>query len=224
MLKVIKTPTFAEFIKLAINKNMLELHTCIPGKIKEYDESKQKATVVPLLKKKFKDTNGTIANLPILNNVPVFNWSCNNRKTFIHMPLKTGDLGMIIFCDRSIDNYLSSSPQDDREVEPSYHDSPRHHDLSDAWFLPGILPFEISLQNISSSDIIIKNDNFTISISPDGKITINNGTNELIETLSTLIQNLINAKTLTLIGAQPFTADTIVNLISDKTKIDSFKE
>jgi len=224
MIKTSKTPSLAEFVKKAIRKDLLEVHTSIPGRIKEYDESKQKATVVPLLKKKWRNTNGTLGDLPILNNVPVFSWSCNNKKTFIHLPLKPGDLGMIMFCSRSIDNYLSSSPQEGEAIRPVWHNSPRHHDLSDAWFIPGILPFELSLKNISLNDIIIKNDKLTIKIDPDGKITIENDSNELIETLSTLIQNLINAQVLTLMGPSGFLADTLALLTIDKSKIDSFKE
>ena len=81
----------------------------------------------------------------------------------------------------------------------------------------------MALQNVSSDDIIIKNDNITINIDPTGKIAINNGTNELMETLSTLIQNLIDAKVITMMGAQPFIASTITALTSDKSKIDSLK-
>lgn len=224
MIKTLTTPTFTKFIRAAIRKDILNVHTSVPGKIKTYDETKQKASVVPLLKKKWRDSSGTLGDLPVLNNVPVFSWSCNNRKTFIHLPLKPGDLGMIMFCDRSIDNYLSSSPQEGREVEPTWHNSPRHHDLSDAWFIPGILPFEISLQNISPDDIIIKNNKLTINIAPDGKITIENDSNELIETLSTLIQNLINAQVLTLMGPSGFLGNTLALLTIDKSKIDSFKE
>ncbi len=223
MNKTIITPTLVKFIKEGIRAGLLETHTCMPGKIKEYDEENQKANIIPLLKKKFKDTNNTIVELPILNNVPVYCPSCNNGKTFIHFPIKTGDPGMIIFCERSIDNYLSSNPKEDEELKPVYHDSPRHHDLSDAWFIPGILPFRMALQNVSENDIIIKNDKLIITIMPDGRIKINNDNNELIETLSTLINHLINAKVITMIGSQPFVSDTITALTQDKNKIDSFK-
>jgi len=223
MIKTNNTPSFAEFVKKAFRKEALEIHVSVPGKIKEYDSDTQKATVVPLLKKKWKDGLSTLSDLPVLSNVPVHCLSANNRKTFIHMPLKAGDLGMIMFCDRSIDNYLSSSPQEGNEVKPTFHNSPRHHDLSDAWFVPGILPFSLALQNITTDDIIIKNDNTKITISPDGKISIENSNYELLETLSTLIQNLIDAKVITLLGPQPFLANTIALLTQDKTKIDSFK-
>jgi hypothetical protein len=224
MIKTIKTPSLVKFVLQAIRKEELELHVSVPGKIKDYDETTQRATVVPLLKKKWNDSSSTLSDLPILNNVPVHCLSANNRKTFIHLPIKKGDLGMIMFCDRSIDNYLSSSPQEGEEVKPVYHNSPRHHDLSDAWFIPGVLPFKLALQNVSKDDIVIKNDKFIINIKPDGTITIDNGTNELIETLSTLIQNLIDAKVLTLMGPQPFWALTVSALQIDKNKIDSFKE
>jgi len=223
MIKTNKTPTLAEFVKKAFRKEALKMHVSIPGKIKEYDKDTQKAIVVPLLKKKWTNSSSTLSDLPVLSNVPVHCLSANNRKTFIHLPIKKGDLGMIMFCDRSIDNYLSVSPREGEEVKSAFHNSPRHHDLSDAWFIPGILPFKVALQNITSDDIIIKNDETKITIMPDGKITIENSNYELIETLSTLIQNLIDARVITLLGPQPFLASTIALLMQDKLKIDSFK-
>jgi len=175
------------------------------------------------IKKRFKDKNNTIVEIPTLNNVPVRMSSCNNRKTFVYFPVKLGDLGIVHFCTRSIDNYLATPDQDCIDVKPVYHDNSRHHDFSDAWFELGGLPFDMALQNVSSDDIIIKNDNITINIDPTGKIAINNGTNELMETLSTLIQNLIDAKVITMMGGQGFIASTITALTSDKSKIDSLK-
>jgi len=223
MRKKVITPTFVQFIKEGVRAGLLDTHTSMPGKIKEYDKDTQKASIIPLLKKKFKDTNETIVDLPVLNNVPVHNIVCNNRKTYMYFPVKVGDPGMLHFCERSIDNYLSSTPNESKELIPVYHDSPRHHDLSDAWFVPGILPFSISLQNVPENDIIIKNDQLTITIDPSGKIKINNDSNELFETLSTLINNLINAKVITMLGSMPFITDTITALTQDKNKIDSFK-
>jgi len=222
MIKSTRTPSFSEFIKMALRNIALDIHVSVPGRITSYDKDTQKASVAPLLKKKFNDINATLADLPVLNNVPVLHLQCNLRNTFISLPIKIGDIGMIIFCDRSIDNYLSSIPQEG-EIKSIFHNDSRIHDLSDAWFLPGILPFNIALEDTSDDDIIIKNEDIKINIKPDGTITINNGTNELIETLSTLVDNLINAQVLTLLGPQPFIADTVAKLIQDKFKIDSFK-
>jgi hypothetical protein len=224
MIKIGNTPSFSEIIKMAMGNVALDIHVSIPGKIIKYDKDTQKASVAPLLQKKFNNTAGTVVDMPILNGVPVHHLSCNRRNTFIHIPIKVGDLGMIMFCDRAIDNYLSSSPQEGEDVKTIFHNNRRYHDLSDAWFIPGILPFSIALQDTSNDDIVIKNENTKINIKPDGTITIDNGTNELIETLSTLIDNLINARILTLMGPQPFIADTLAKLINDKLKIDSFKE
>jgi len=222
MIKTIKSPSFSELIKMALRNISLDIHVSIPGRVTKYDKSTQKASIAPLLKKKFNDINATLADLPILNNVPVLQMQCNIRNTFVYMPIKVGDLGMIMFCDRSIDNYLSSVPQEG-EIKSVFHNDHRNHSLSDAWFIPGILPFSVALSGINDDDIVIKNESTQINIKPDGTITIDNGTNELIETLSTLVDNLINARILTLMGPQPFIADTLTKLIEDKFKIDSFK-
>lgn len=195
MNKTIITPTFAQFVKDAIRSELLEVHTSMPGKIKEYDETTQKASITPLLKNKYKDSPNTIVDIPICNNVPVKQRSCNNGDTFIYIPVKVGDLGMLHFCERSIDLYLSASPEEGQEIDAIYHNNSRHHDLSDAWFEPGILPFAKALQNVSSDDIIIKNDKITITIDPSGKISITNeavapGPYDLITVLSELLATL----------------------------------
>lgn len=215
--------SLAELIKEGIRGDLLNLHTSMPGKVKVYYKDEQKADIIPLIKKKYKSNNNEV-EISVIQDVPVYCLSCNNGDTFMHIPIKEGDLGMLVFCERSIDNYLSSIPDENDSIKPIYHNSYRHHDISDAWFIPGILPFRKSLNNISSDDIIIKNSNIEVHIKPNGKIVINNGSYELVETLSTLIQNLIDAKVITMMGAQPFIASTITALTQDKTKIDSFKD
>ena len=108
MNKTVITPTIAKFVKQAIRQDLLNLNTSMPGKIKTYDKDTQKASITPLIKKRFKDKNNTIVEIPTLNNVPVRMSSCNNRKTFVYFPVKLGDLGIVHFCTRSIDNYLAT--------------------------------------------------------------------------------------------------------------------
>lgn len=213
----IKHPTLATVIQDAIKRGQLELHTSFPARIKSYDCNTQKASVIPLIKKKYLVPDKWV-DLPVINGVPVHWPIADGGKSYIHLPLKAGDLGMCIVAERSIDKYLSSDGNN--SIIP---DSSRHHDISDSWFIPGVLPFTFILDDITSNNLIIKNDNLKIEIFPDGKIEINNSANELLSVLSDLIQHLIDAKVLTALGAQPFIASTIALLTQDKTKIDSFK-
>lgn len=223
MIKTTVRPTFSQLIKEAIRAELLELRVNLPGKIESYDEFTQKANVQPMLKMKLKNSEKTELTLPVITNVPV-KWDCaDNGNAFISLPLKIGDLGMLHFCDRSIDKYLSISSSG--EIIPVYHDDFRHHNINDAWFTPGPLPFERALQEVSTDDIIIKNNDLKIEISPDGTISIKNSdTNDLIDLIHSTLTLIKDAKVLTLMGPQSFTAADIALIEQNLLKIESFKK
>ncbi len=206
-----ETPTLQQVIKDAVRNGLLDVHTALPARIEKYDHLTQKADIQPLLSKKYKGAVGGKRNLPVITNVPVQWPATSSGSTFIHMPLKKGDIGFAVFCERSLDKYLSGKGE---IVSP---EDPRTHNISDAFFIPGGRPFPIALQNVNDTDIIIQNETSRIEISPKGKISITGaGGQELLTIIDSLIQHLIDAKTLTAIGAQPFIASTRANLQADK--------
>jgi len=79
--------------------------------------------------------------------------------------------------------------------------------------------------DFNSGNITISNEdeNLQIIIDGGGKIQIKNKGNELISLFSDTLDNLINAKVITAIGAMPFDPATIVKLTELKNKIDTFK-
>jgi hypothetical protein len=57
----------------------------------------------------------------------------------------------------------------------------------------------------------------------DGKFKFKNDAAELVATLSDLVDTLVNAQTITLIGPQPFIPPTILKLEALKLKLDALK-
>ena len=105
--------------------------TALPGRVQSFDPSKQAADVEPLVHDTWDAEDGSLQTgpLPVIPSVPVcFPGSGGWRVTF---PIAKGDTGLLVFCSRSIDRWLSEGgsvdPQDDRT-----------HDLSDAVFIPGL--------------------------------------------------------------------------------------
>ena len=105
--------------------------TALPGRVQTFDPSKQSADIEPLVHDTWEGEDGTSQTgpLPVIPSVPVcFPGSGGWRVTF---PVAKGDTGLLVFCARSIDRWLSEGgsvdPQDDRT-----------HDLSDAVFVPGL--------------------------------------------------------------------------------------
>lgn len=162
------TPTLAELLSQAIRGELLDIHTCLPAKIQKYDSETQKADVIPLLKKKYK-FDAEPKDLPIIANVPVQWPSANAGAAFIHLPLKAEDFGVIVFSERSIDTWLAGEGD---SVSP---EDPRHHHLSDAIFIPGVLPFKKALSVSSATSLFIKNGEAEIELTGSGDINILGG-------------------------------------------------
>ena len=216
-----ETPTLEQILQDAIRAQLLDVHTCLPAKIEKYEASTQKANVQVLLKRKY-EADAEAVNLPVINSVPVQWPSANQGKSYIHLPLKAGDLGVVIFSERSIDLWLSGDSGDPGKIlDPQ---DPRIFDLSDAIFIPGVLPFVHSLQNVNADNAIIQNDKFRIEIAPDGTISLEGEAEELITIVDDLFTNLIvDARVLTSIGPQPFIADTITKLTAIRTRLRTIK-
>jgi hypothetical protein len=212
-LEVNETPELEQVINSAIRSQLMDFKVCLPVRVEKYNKGRQEVDVQPLLKKQYR-LNDEVVSLPIIPSVPVNFPSSNGGNSYIVIPIKTGDLGYVVVCDRSIDKWLSGSGQ---EVLPN---DVRIHNLTDAIFVPGLRPFQNPLTIDNENDLFIVNDKFKIQINPDGKIKAQNETDELMLILSDLLQVLINALVVTGIGAMPFTNATITLLTSIKTRMD----
>ena len=214
------TQKLAEVLLQAIKSELLDVHTCLPARIEKYDEETQKADIAPLLKKKYKFEDTTV-DLPVIANVPVQWPSANAGAAFIHLPLKVGDLGWVVFAERSIDTWLAGEGD---SVSP---EDPRHHHLSDAIFMPGGLPFKKALTISNADNMILKNNNMTIEIDPSGKIKIEGAAQELLTVIDSFMTNVIGATVIipsgSSAGTYPLDPTTITALTLDQTNLQTLK-
>lgn len=210
------TPTLRGMVIELIKSKILDLHTAIPARVESYDAATQKANIKPLLRKKYRNSS-VVTEIPVIPSVPVQWPSSNGGAAYIHLPLKAGDLGVAFFCERSIDSWLSG---DGQITAPN---DPRHHDLSDAVFIPGVRPWKAAFSGASENNLTIKNGSIKIELNPSGKISIEGASQEMVSVLSGVLGHLISATVLTAWGASPFTAGTIANFTSDKAALDTLK-
>lgn len=123
-------PTLDAVIQKGIDSALADMHVAMPAVIETYDPVTQKASLQPLVQRTFED--GTVQRWPVVNNVPIqFPRGGGFAMTF---PIKPGDKALLVFSDRSLDEWLSSGA----EIEPK---DPRKHDESDAFAIPGIHSF-----------------------------------------------------------------------------------
>lgn len=140
----------------SIDSKLERLHIATPGRVESYDETTQKASVKPLIKRGFFDENDQrqVDDLPIVNEVPVcFPGAGSYSITF---PIAAGDIVLLIFSDRSLDKWLqgqgqNSDPLDDRIC-----------DLNDAVAIPGLRTFSGATDQVDSGALVIAGDSIKL--------------------------------------------------------------
>ena len=210
------TLAISDAVRAAVLYQLSAMHTCLPGEILSYDYTVQKASIQPLLNKVY--TDGSIVTMPILNNVPVmFPRAGGASLTF---PVVEGDTCLLVFTERSIDNWKGVggivSPED-----------PRKFDLSDAIAIVGLYPFSEISPALNNEDVLLtyKNSSITIKVTGDvvvntsGKVAIGNATTELLDVLSQTL-NLLATSISTSSGSPFAFASSWAAL---KTQIDAIK-
>jgi len=166
--------SLTKVVEDAIEARLGELHTCMPAKVVKVDVAAAKCDVQPILKRKYGD--GEVVKLPVISNVPISFYRAGNA--FISLPVHVGDYVELRFSERSIDIWKSKGG----DVDPL---DPRKFDLSDAIAYPGLYPFTMPPEGATANDIVIKNDQSTIIIKPDGVMEI---TGSAIKLLADLIE------------------------------------
>ena len=205
-----ETPTMSDVIKFAIENRLVDLHTCMPGTIVEYDPTTQKAKVQPQFQRRFRD--GQTLPLPAIDNVPVR--MPRAGKAFIHLPLKAGDPVTLHFHERSLDTWK----QEGGSVDPGTES--RKHALSDAYAEVGGYPFNDTVDG-DSENILIVNDKAKITIQPNGKYKIENNQEEAFALVSELLDELFKADTNTIYG--PMKLNNFAKFQALKARWDKLK-
>lgn len=168
------TDALREFFRADLADN---LHTALPGRIESYDKDEVRAEVTPMVGKNYVVDGPT--NYKSIVSVPVlFPRSADAHITF---PLKQGDGVLLIFSERSIEEWLNSSVKlEDSGPEQKVPSNARKFSLTDAIAIPGLFSFNGKGSKIDSGDeleIRYKN----IKISSDGdKVNIATSSTPLI--------------------------------------------
>lgn len=120
---------FKATIKNWTQEQLSNLHTCIPGKVINYDPSTNRASVQPF--GKFKTHDERSLAYPIIHSVPCYFPVGNDGKSGLTFPGRSGDSGLIVFAEGQLTDFLIGEDKSDSA-------DPRRHSLNDAIFLPGL--------------------------------------------------------------------------------------
>lgn len=163
--------TLAANIKQGVDARLKDLHTSLPGIIVSFDPATQLASVQPAIKRIFKTNDGekellTPTALPILINVPVqFPRGGGFSLTF---PVTKGDECLLVFCERSIDNWHKFGGVKDPGAK-------RFHDLSDATAFVGISSMVNKIPDYDDTNVQLKKDDGSVKFTllANGTATLN---------------------------------------------------
>lgn len=106
--------SWAQVIQSAIEGQMADTHTAMPGKVLSYNALRQTCSVQPLLKRVLFDTGGekSYESLPAVADVPVAFPRAGGH--VLSMPLAAGDYVLLVFNEASLAEFRSTGD----EAEP----------------------------------------------------------------------------------------------------------
>lgn len=105
-----------------------ELNVCMPAVIVEYDTTTRRATVQPLLKRKYAGVKDPVT-LPRIHEVAIL--QTRTQSAQIRVPVAEGDIVTLIFTDRALDKWMAGNGSA-RDPERT-----RAHDMTDCVALLG---------------------------------------------------------------------------------------
>lgn len=201
------TPDLGDAMRAIIDSVMQDVNVALPAKISSYNKATQYADVQIQLYQKFGD--GSLKLPPVIPNVPVKWPRAAGGKAFIHLPLAAGDDVLLVFSQRSLDNWKNQGGASD----PG---DPRKHHITDAYALVGGSALPDAFEPTTSDSIELVNDQTHMIIKPGGQVQVINDTGELVDTLDQITQEVQT-------GFQTLSEDT-VNTIFGPTLLNSFAE
>ena len=178
------TPELAEVIATAVEAQLFEVHTSMPGQVVAVHATsglkRQFVDVRPCLRRAIETELGELGSdpsvpfreedLPILPRVPVA--YPQGGGFFVSLPLQVGDFVVIQFSERSIDRWLTSARKN-RQSTISTGDLGQHT-LDGAIALPlGPAPLGELLEGVSGTDLVLGHVSGTplLSMGTDGTVT-----------------------------------------------------
>lgn len=177
---------FDEVVKGLADRSVAELvNVSLPGVVLSYDIATQTATVRPVVRESFEEDDEIYSvDFEPIPQVPVAHWRAGSFA--LHAPLKPGDFVTLVVQDRSIDEFMYTGSTD---VTPQ---SLRRFDWTDAVALP-MPPAPTPIEGLLEDGLVLGSDTTSITMTEAGQIKIEAAGDELLLTLSDLIDQLVVA-------------------------------
>ena len=169
--------TAQESIDRLFDWRLSRLNTAIPAEVIKYDSARQTVDVRVHFTENIETDAGVEQHKwPELSDVPVVFTRSSDGSASITVPIKSGDLVLLVFAQRSIDEWFDTDGK--RDVTPR---DLRMHDASDAFAIPGIGTGKRVLPGpaVDPDSIVIRANNSRVIVKPDGTVVIEAGITEI---------------------------------------------
>ncbi len=164
--------SLSELLRQSFIHQLTEVHVCMPGKIESYNPNDGTATIKPTLSRRFRGADEPV-EYPVIPKVPLV--QPRTAKARINFPVEKGDLVLLVFADRNLENWIQSSGTESRETGDV-----RSHDLSDAFAILGGYPTLNSAPPKNPGAL-------NIEVEAGTKVAITNGSIELLDLLDRML-------------------------------------
>ena len=179
----------ADTIGRMIDERIGRTFTALPGRIRSFDPATQRATVEVL---HTPQVGGEALAIPDLVEVPVS--QPRGGGFAITLPLKAGDGVQILFQSGDTDRWYQEGGRQDGATR-------RTSDLSFAVAVPGLEPAPNALESYDPDNLVIGTTNGGVTVSPDGKVSIEGGGEDLLTILHDLLTILEGGQTTVTYGS-----------------------
>ena len=187
------TPRTSEIIRQGVQHWLEEAYVCRPGTVQAYDREAQTVDVLPSLRWRRRTRGGEEVVEPrLIKSVPVA--FPQGGGFAVTMPLAQGDPVLLVFSDRSIDEWTRDGPG---VVDVRARGS---HRQTDAIAIPGVRPAADPLADAAHAEnLVIGLDGGTqIHVTPGGEIRLGGSTHgaaraDRVEAQLTALKNAIEA-------------------------------
>lgn len=156
--------TLGDLLRQYVRNAAAAIHVALPARVLTYDFRLQRASVQPVLRKVY--TDGRVDDMPILSDIPVVFPRAGGAS--LTMPVRAGDTVMLIFGERSMDEWLARGGV----VTPADR---RQHALVDAIAVPGLVPFNFGTLAENNDDVLLTYDGSRVRLKPGGNIEMEAG-------------------------------------------------
>lgn len=153
-----------EALKGIFDYKLLSVFTCIPAKVQSVNYKHNHLNAQPLIKTRRSD--GTERTSPELFDVPIFVLSAGRGNTRITMPVKVGDTVLILYSQRSLEDFYGS---DGKTIVDSK--SEVTHGMYPILALPCLFTKDSAVP-IDPSNLIVENGSTKVTIQPDGNVIV----------------------------------------------------